>query len=329
MQNTMESQTFSHSVGIDVGKHELVACIRCSDGITEQPAAFPNSSIGLNKFVVYLKKHAVAPDEPILLESTGPYHWQAARTLTDKGFFVKVANPIHTKQIARLSIRKRKTDKVDAANLAFLASQNYGYQFVETKDLVKKKAVIRHYWKLRATATNLLVHEKYLKEYRDLNPTSISDMIVKQCKILKKQIAKDWDKGNDVKYLDSIPGITPFLAATLLVELTPLSRFQKMDQIIAYAGLDPSVKQTGGKSGKHGAISKRGSSTLRGALFLAAFGSFQREPMKSLYWRYRERGLHHNAILCILGRKILRISVALLKKRRMFDQKFLSVDKSD
>jgi|GEM_PF-1324461 len=325
----MEYQNISHSIGIDVGKHELVACVRCSNGIAEPPVAFPNSSIGLNKFVVYLKKYEIAPDEPILLESTGPYHWKAARTLTDKGYFVKVANPIHTKQIARLSIRKRKTDKVDAANLAFLASQGYGYQFVETEDLVKKKAMVRHYWKLRTTATNLLVHEKYLQEYRNINPVSISKMIVERCNVLKKKIVKDWDKGNDIKYLDSIPGITPFLAVTILVELTPLSRFQRIDQFIAYAGLDPSVKQTGGKAGKHGAISKRGSATLREALFLAAFGSFQREPMRSLYLRYKERGLHHNTILCILGRKILRISVALLKKRRVFDQKFLSVDKSD
>lgn len=324
----MESN-FSHSVGVDVGKRELVACVRRSNGVTEPPAAFPNSSIGFRKFAVYLENHEVGNDAPILFESTGPFHWQAARTLTDKGFFVKVANPIHTKQIARLSIRKRKTDKVDAANLAFLASQNYGYRFVETEDMAKKKAIIRHYWKLRVTATNLLCHERYLKKYRNINATSISNVIVKRCEIIKKQIIKEWSKGNDVKYLDSIPGVTPFLAATILSELLPLSRFQKMDQIIAYAGLDPSVKQTGGKPGRHGAISKRGSATLREALWLAAFGSFQRQPMRKLYLRYKERGLHHNTILCVMGRKILRISVALLKKRRMFDPKFLSVDKSD
>lgn len=153
-------QNFSNSVGIDVGKRELVACVRRSNGVTEPPAAFPNSSIGFRRFAVYLKNHEVEDDAPILFESTGPYHWQAARTLADKGFFVKVANPIHTKQIARLSIRKRKTDKVDAANLAFLASQGYGYQFVETEEMAKKKAVIRHYWKLRVTATNLLCHMK-------------------------------------------------------------------------------------------------------------------------------------------------------------------------
>ena len=314
----------NHSIGIDVGKAELVACIRASDGKTAIPAPFPNSIIGLKKLIVHFSKNNIGTDDPILLESTGPYHWKAARTLTDKGYLVKVANPLHTKQMARHSIRKRKTDKVDAGHLSFLASQEYGYRFVETEEMARKKALVRHYWKLRLTATNHSIHERYLKEYRGIGTHSISDLILKKCEKLKQEIIDEWDKGNDVKYLDSIPGLTPFLAITILAELLPIQRFERIDQIIAYAGLDPSVKQTGGKKGAHGAISKRGSPTLREALFLAAFGSFSKQPMKTLYDRYKARGLHHNTILCIIGRKILRIAVSLLKKRRMFDPRKLS-----
>lgn len=317
----------THSIGIDVGKTELVACIRDTDGKTAIAAPFPNSSVGVQKFLVYLKSNNVSPDDPVLFESTGPYHWRAARSLADEGYFVKIANPIHTKQIARLSIRKRKTDKVDATHLAFLASQGYGYRFVETEEMARKKALVRHYWKLRQSASDHLRHDRYLKEYRGIDDETVSTFMVKRCAVLKKVIVKEWSKGNDVKYLDSIPGITPFLAATLLAELLPLERFKTIDQIVAFSGLDPSVKQTGGKSGHHGSISKRGSPVLREALFLAAFGSFQREPMQSLYVRYKGRGLHHNTVLCILGRKILRIAVALLKKRRVFDAKYLSTEK--
>lgn len=318
----------NHSIGIDVGKTELVAGIRASDGQTAIPAPFPNSIIGFGKLIVHFKELGIGMEDPILLESTGPYHWKAARALADAGYFVKVANPLHTKQIARLSIRKRKTDKVDAGNLAFLASQNYGYRFVETEEMARKKALVRHYWKLRQSATDHVRHDRYLKTYRGIDDPSVSAFMIKRCAALKKEIVKMWSKGNDVKYLDSIPGITPFLAATLLSELLPLERFQTIDQIVAFSGLDPSIKQTGGKAGHHGKISKRGSPTLREALFLAAFGSFQREPMKSLYVRYKGRGLHHNTILCILGRKILRIAVSLLKKRLVFDPKKLSTEES-
>jgi transposase len=314
----------TQSIGVDVGKTELVASIRDSDGNSAMPALFPNSSVGLKKFLVYLKENEITEDDPILFESTGPYHWRACRTLADEGYYIKVANPLHTKQIARLSIRKRKTDKVDSQNLAFLASQNYGYRFIETEEMAKKKAMVRHYWKLRQSATDHLRHDRYMKEYRGINDESVSKFMIKRCGVLKKIIVKEWSKGNDVKYLDSIPGITPFLAATLLSELLPLERFKTIDQIVAFSGLDPSVRQTGGKAGHHGHISKRSSPTLREALFLAAFGSFQREPFKSIYVRYKARGLHHNTILCILVRKILRIAVSLLKKRRVFDMTKLS-----
>lgn len=314
----------THSIGIDVGKRELVAGIRDSDGNVAITAPFSNTSIGLKRLVVHLRNAQVSENDPILLESTGPYHWQAARTLADQGFFVKVANPLHTKQIARLSIRKRKTDKVDARHLAFLASQEYGYVFVETEELARKKALVRHYWKLRGTATTYLLHERYLKEYRGVSKHSIFPLLKKKCAVVQAAIVAEWNDGNDLKYLDSIPGVSPFIAATMLAELSPLNRFERIGQIIAFAGLDPSVKQSGGRSGTYGPISKRGSPILRSALYLAAFGAFSHQPMKALYERYKERGLHHNAILCVLSRKILRIAVSLLKKRRVFDPKYLS-----
>src|SRR3989344_5426995 len=338
----------NQSVGIDVGKRELVASIRDTDGKTAIAAPFPNTSIGLRKRAVHLAKSNVGADDPVLLESTGPYHWLPARTLTDRGVFVEVANPlhtkqisreslrlrktgkggasnpVHTKQIARRSIRKRKTDKVYASHLAFLASQGYGYRFVETAELAKKKALVRHYWKLRSTATSYLLHERYLKEYRGVSKHGIFPLLEKRCEAMQEAIVEEWNEGNDLKYLDSIPGVSPFIAATILAELAPLNRFERMEQIVAFAGLDPSVKQSGGVRGTHGPISKRGSPFLRHALYLAVFGSFSHRPMNAVYKRYKEKGLHHNAIMCVLSRKVLRIAIALLRKRRTFDPKFLN-----
>lgn len=318
----METLTASAGIGIDVGKRELVTCIRHSNGVSDPPAAFANSSLGLKKFVVHLTTENIEKDVPILLESTGPYHWNAARYLTDQGYVAKVVNPIHTRQIARYSIRKRKTDKIDAAQLAFLASQRYGYVFMETREMAQKKALVRHYWKLKGVAGSLAIHERYLKQYRGITAATVTPQMLAKCKVLKERIVQQWSSGNDLKYLDSIPGVTPFLGATILAELQPLDRFQKIDQIIAFAGLDPSVKQTGGKPGNHGALSKRGSRTLRQALYLAAFGTFH-HAFRPLYDAYRNRGLAHTEVLCILSRKILRIAVALLKKRRMFDPAYL------
>lgn len=313
----------TYAIGIDVGKKELVACIRSSDGLSELPVSFPNSSIGQKRILSYLQKQGIDSNTPILLESTGPYHWQIASALTKNQYRAKVVNPLHTRQIIRYSIRKRKTDKVDASHLAFLASQGYGYPFVETEAMAYRKALIRHYWKLRGTATNHLVHEQYLADFRSIHRFTISSMILKRCEVLKKTIIKEFAKGNDVRYLDSIPGITPFLAICILAEITPLNRFSRIEQLIAFAGLDPSVKQSGGHEPHHGKLSKRGSPALRQVLFLAAFGSFSKKPFNKIYQKYKDQGFHYKTIMCILSRKILRTTYALLKKRESFKEQYL------
>lgn len=327
----MNSQLATHpatpsAIGIDVGKDELVTCVRRSNGVAESPVTFPNSMVGIRQFIRKLTRELIPPATPILLESTGPYHWMAARMLADRQYHAKVVNPLHTKQIARLSVRKRKTDPVDAAQLAFLASQGYGYPLRETEAMASRKALVRHYWKLRLAATSLRVHERYLTEFRGCSRHRVSPLLVKRCDALKQEIVRAFDHGNDLAYLDSIPGVSPMLAATILAEITPRDRFSRLAQLVAYAGLDPAVRQSGGKPARYGRISKRGSPILRAALFLAAFGCFSRPPFRSLYDQYRARGLHHTTVLCILGRKILRIAVTLLRKRRRFDARYVTVD---
>jgi transposase IS116/IS110/IS902 family protein len=70
-------------------------------------------------------------------------------------------------------------------------------------------------------------------------------VFLRRAKILEAGIVEHFSKGNDLRYLDSIPGVSPLLAATILAELRPLNRFTRVEQVIAYAGLDPSVKQSG------------------------------------------------------------------------------------
>jgi transposase len=97
--------------------------------------------------------HRALPKEtPILMESTGAYHWQAARLFADDAWNIRIVNPLEAKKVMRMSVRKRKTDPVDAAQLSFLAQQGYGYRFEETKEMAHGKALVRSYWKLKEIA---------------------------------------------------------------------------------------------------------------------------------------------------------------------------------
>ena len=307
-----------HAVGIDVGKDELVVAIRDNNGISTSPTPFPNSTLGLKGLLVHLTKAAITSVDPILVESTGPYHLLTAQTLKARGFNLKVVNPLHSKQIARHSVRKRKTDKVDSINLAFLASQQYGYVYRETEAERQQKARIRHYYKLKVYSTKLKQHETYLTQFCKLN-FHHADLLQRGATALETEILNTASSGNQLRYLDSIPGISPFLGAVILAELGDINRFAHLDQIVAFAGLDPQVKQSGGKPGMHGKLSKRGSATLRTALFHAAMGAAQSKVFKPLYQNYRTRGLAHTEALIVLSRKLLKVSVSLLKHKQMFD----------
>jgi len=67
--------------------------------------------------------------------------------------------------------------------------------------------------------------------------------------------------------LQSIPGIGPALSICLICELGDLSRFEHHKQLLAYAGLDPTIYQSGKISGEGLKISKKGNKHLRRLLF--------------------------------------------------------------
>ena len=69
--------------------------------------------------------------------------------------------------------------------------------------------------------------------------------------------------------LHSIPGIGENLAARLIAEIGDITRFENNKQLIAYAGIDPIIYQSGQMSGEHLKMSKKGNKRLRRLLYLA------------------------------------------------------------
>ena len=76
----------------------------------------------------------------------------------------------------------------------------------------------------------------------------------------------------------SIPGVGTQTGAIILAEIGDINRFKSDDALLAYAGLDPSVYQSGNYEGNF-KISKRGSSILRWAIFQAAKVAVIHDPV--------------------------------------------------
>lgn len=79
------------------------------------------------------------------------------------------------------------------------------------------------------------------------------------------KLAKDLPLYNLVH---SLPGIQDILTCKFIAELGDISRFTNFKQIVAYAGIDPMIRQSGDKDGLHLKMSKKGNKRLRTILHL-------------------------------------------------------------
>jgi transposase len=119
--------------------------------------------------------------------------------------------------------------------------------------------------------------------------------------------------------LQQIPGIGPNGAATIRAELGEIARFSRVDEVVAYAGLDPRTHQSGAFVGqKH--LSKRGPGALRHALYLAAFVAARCAPeWRVRYQRLLDRGRAKKEAFNILARALLRVIYHLLRTGETYD----------
>jgi transposase len=122
------------------------------------------------------------------------------------------------------------------------------------------------------------------------------------------------------QHLTSIPGVGPVLAATILAELGDVARFPTIPALVAYAGLDPGVFESGQFQGRRQHLSKRGSPYLRRALYLAAHSAHPRNPDWHAYLeRKMKQGMPYRAALIAVARKLLVCAYTLLRENRPFE----------
>ena len=118
-------------------------------------------------------------------------------------------------------------------------------------------------------------------------------------------------------YVLTLPGADPLKAVSLFGETDPVATFRSPEQLVAFAGLDPAVFQTGDYDSPRRRISKRGSPFLRRTLWGMAMRSLQQEGELQDYWlRKRREGTHHLTAVTAVAAKICRRAWRILTDRR-------------
>jgi transposase len=108
-------------VGIDVAKDKHDCCILDSDGTVRADCfTIPNNMDGFKKLLQTIQDCTRKTDKiKVGLEATGHYSYNILGFLLDNGLPIYVINPLHTNLYRKsLSLRKTKTDRLDARTIA-------------------------------------------------------------------------------------------------------------------------------------------------------------------------------------------------------------------
>jgi len=122
------------------------------------------------------------------------------------------------------------------------------------------------------------------------------------------------------QHLTSIPGVGPATGAALLAEIGDIQRFDAPEKLVAYAGIDATVYQTGQFEARRMHMSKRGSPYLRHALWQAASMAILHDPeLRAYYDRKRQEGKAHGTALGAICRKLITRVYIVLKEDRPYE----------
>ena len=145
-------------------------------------------------------------------------------------------------------------------------------------------------------------------------------MLIEQISFIQNQVS---DVENEIELLleklnspiTTIPGIGSVNAATILGEIGDIKRFSNPSKLVAYAGLDASISQSGEYEATYNHMSKRGSPYLRRALFQSALRAEFCDPVFSDYYQKKiSEGKHHLVATNAVARKLCHTIFAVLTK---------------
>jgi len=220
---------------------------------------------------------------------------------------------IFTKSMLRLLSQYPSASAIKNARRTRIAKAlipgSYGKQTDESVDAIRNAAktsigVVSHTKEvvLKQKVSILMQLEEHLQE--------LSEILIEYCQS---------QMGEDIDILTSMRGIGNQSATNFLIELGGgVGPYKSNKQVIAMAGIDPSVYQSGKHEGK-GRISKRGNRHLRRIIWLMSTKVIiYNDFFKEYYLKRREDGLPYKMAVLATAHKLIRVIFAMLSNKTYF-----------
>jgi transposase len=313
--------------GIDVSASTLAVC-RWRDG-NEDEQSFSNDERGHRELARWLGRTA-----RVCVEATGVYHVQLALALRAGGVEVMVVNPRVAKDFARALSNRSKTDQVDArVLLAYVRRMEFAAWEAPSAAVLELREIGRRLTQLVQVSTD---------EKNRLHASKTSAMSARVTADVRQHIAQldrrikqieqaalevivgDDELREQFRIIEKARGFGRRTAILLLTELAVLDPTMTTRQLVAYAGLDPRVYESGSSVQKPVRISKVGNARIRAILFMNALSAIRHDRGARLFFaRLVARGKKKMQAIVAVMRKLLHGIWTALQRRVAYDSSVL------
>ncbi len=300
--STKMSKISTIVAGIDVAKERLdIAVHGC-----KRSWQVANAPEGFGELVRLIREHQVAR---VGLEATGGYEREVVEHLRTEGITVVVLQPLQVRAFAQLTLRRAKTDAIDAALIAAFTADHSVVR--ETPDPRLAALAERLTW-LEQTEEDIARIKVRLEHVRDpeaqrswkADLDKLKQRRIRMIARLSTVLRQHDDLATRLNLLLSIEGIGPRTAIALLIRMPELGRLSR-GEAAALAGLAP-FNNDSGKRVRQRSIAG-GRTRLRTSLYAAALpAAFHwNAALKCLYARLKAAGKPHKLALVACARKLL------------------------
>ena len=323
-------------VGLDIHKKFIYATVLNSKARVVNQGKFCTNKKDLLDFLSFLPNKQVK----IVIESCGI--WQDIyEILESKGYKVILANPMRIKAIASAKI---KTDKIDSEILAKLLKGNLIPEtYVPPREIRELREIVRHRQSLVKIRTslknqihaiirknNIIVPVKDifairarsfligLKNEKINSYLKILNHIEKEIREVKVKAQSIEGFSKNARLIQTMPGLGDVASYIILAEIGDINRFETPAQLCSYAGIVPSVSQTGDKC-YSSRITKQGSKWLRW-IFIQCANIAINKPCRLQYYFFRLNiKKHRNVALTATARKMIYYIWYMLKNNKPYN----------
>ncbi len=299
-------------VGIDVSKSTLDVALRPS----QQQLQVPNTAAGIASLSQSLSELEI---QQVILEATGGLARAAALTLHQQGMVVSVINPRQGRDFARATGQLAKTDAIDAQVLAHFgeALRPAATVFASQTEQELQALISR-----RRQLVEMLSSEKNRLSTAQANVQTDVEAHIEWLKQRIKQFdeailtlsqsQEQWK--TQLKLVQSVPGIGPVIATTLIAALPELGQLSDK-RLSALVGVAPLNRDSGSHRGKRRIWGGR--AAVRAVLYMGALVGVRHNPMlRTFYERLLAKGKAKKVALTACMHKLLRILNAIVRDQK-------------